>query len=83
MRVLLFARARELAGVEAVEVALPPNATVADQGKTGQACQSVGSPSSTRANGPRLSGGHHVRSGSLSATTQRAKAATGQIERRA
>lgn len=30
MRVLLFARARELAGVEAVEVHLPPNATVAD-----------------------------------------------------
>jgi len=30
MRVLLFARARELAGVEAVEVTLPPNATVAD-----------------------------------------------------
>jgi molybdopterin converting factor subunit 1 len=30
MRVLLFARARELAGVEAVEVKLSANATVAD-----------------------------------------------------
>ena len=30
MRVLLFARARELAGAEAIEVNLPPNATVAD-----------------------------------------------------
>ena len=30
MRVLLFARARELAGAEALDVNLPPRATVAD-----------------------------------------------------
>ena len=30
MRVLLFARARELAGVESIDVNLPPRATVAD-----------------------------------------------------
>jgi len=30
MRVLLFARARELAGAEALEINLPPRATVAD-----------------------------------------------------
>lgn len=30
MRVLLFARARELAGAEAIDVAVPPHATVAD-----------------------------------------------------
>ena len=30
MRVLFFARARDLAGVSAVEIALPPEATVGD-----------------------------------------------------
>ena len=30
MKVLLFARARDVAGAEAVEVSLPPGATVAD-----------------------------------------------------
>jgi molybdopterin converting factor subunit 1 len=30
MRVLLFARARDLAGTAAVEIVLPPGATVAD-----------------------------------------------------
>jgi molybdopterin converting factor subunit 1 len=30
MRVLLFARARDLAGADAIEVALPSDATVAD-----------------------------------------------------